>query len=161
VIVYKSARYSVEAPLAIGAALGGASAEQLAALRAFGLPLGIAYQLRDDLLGVFGDPDVTGKPAGDDLREGKRTVLIAIARAKLPTHARHVLDELLGDRSLDAVQIDMLRTAIRDSGAVDQVERIIDHNVGLAKDAMDAAPLSRSSREQLLQLAETVIKRVA
>ena len=161
VIVYKSARYSVEAPLAIGAALGGATPEQLAALRAFGLPLGVAYQLRDDLLGVFGDPEVTGKPAGDDLREGKRTVLIAIARAKLPTHARHVVDELLGDRDLDAVQIDMLRTAIRDSGAVDQVERIIDHNVELARAAMDAAPLSRSSREQLLQLAETVTKRTA
>ena len=159
VIVYKSAKYSVEAPLVIGAALGGASSEQLAALREFGQPLGVAYQLRDDLLGVFGDPDVTGKPAGDDLREGKRTVIIAIARAKLPTHVRHVIDELLGDRDLDAVQIDMLRTAIRDSGAVDQVERIIDHNVGLAKTAMDAAPLSRSSREQLLQLADTVTRR--
>jgi geranylgeranyl diphosphate synthase type I len=161
VIVFKSAKYSVEAPLAIGAALGGASPEQLAALRSFGLPLGIAYQLRDDLLGVFGDPEVTGKPAGDDLREGKRTVIIAIARAKLPVHARNVLDELLGDRTLDAVQIDMLRTAIRDSGAVDQVERIIDHNVGLARSAMDAAPLSRSSREQLLHLAETVTRRVS
>jgi geranylgeranyl diphosphate synthase, type I len=161
VIVYKSAKYSVEAPLAIGAALGGASPEQLEALRAFGMPLGIAYQLRDDLLGVFGDPGVTGKPAGDDLREGKRTVLIAMARAKLPSHVRAIVDELLGDRELDGTQVDMLRTAIRDSGAVDQVERIIDHNVGLARAAMDDAPLSRSSRDQLLQLAETVTKRVA
>ena len=159
VIVFKSAKYSVEAPLAIGAALGGATAAQLGALRAFGLPLGIAYQLRDDMLGVFGDPDVTGKPAGDDLREGKRTVLIAIARAKLPGHVRGIVDELLGDRSLDGTQVDMLRTAIRDSGAVDQVERIIDHNVGLARAAMDDAPLSRSSREQLLSLAETVTRR--
>ena len=161
VIVYKSAKYSVEAPLAIGAALGGATPAQLESLRAFGMPLGIAYQLRDDLLGVFGDPDVTGKPAGDDLREGKRTVIIAIARAKLPNHVRRVIDDLLGDRDLDAVQIDMLRTAIRDSGAVDQVERIIDHNVGLARTAMDSAPLSRSSREQLLRLAETVTRRVS
>jgi geranylgeranyl diphosphate synthase type I len=161
VIVYKSAKYSVEAPLAIGAALGGASRQQLAALRGFGLPLGIAYQLRDDLLGVFGDPSVTGKPAGDDLREGKRTVLIAIARAKLPSHVRAIVDELLGDRGLDGTQVDVLRTAIRDSGAVDQVERIIEHNVALARTAMDDAPLSRSSRDQLLQLAETVTRRVA
>jgi geranylgeranyl diphosphate synthase type I len=110
---------------------------------------------------VFGDPELTGKPAGDDLREGKRTVLIALARAKLPGHVRSIMDELLGDRELDATQVDMLRTAIRDSGAVDQVERIIDHNVGLARTAMDDAPLSRSSRDQLLQLAETVTKRVA
>src|SRR5690606_39237215 len=75
VIVYKSAKYSVEAPLAIGGSLAGGSLAQLAALREFGLPLGVAFQLRDDMLGVFGDPAVTGKPSGDDLREGKRTVL--------------------------------------------------------------------------------------
>lgn len=161
VIVYKSAKYSVEAPLAIGAALGGASLPQLAALRGFGLPLGVAYQLRDDLLGVFGDPVVTGKPAGDDLREGKRTVLIALARPALPTPARNLLDELLGDPELDDQQVEMMRTAIRDCGAVDQVERIIDHNVALAKDAIRDAPIAPSARNQLLQLADTVTRRSA
>lgn len=161
VIVYKSAKYSVEAPLAIGAALGGASLEQLAALRAFGLPLGVAYQLRDDTLGVFGDPGVTGKPAGDDLREGKRTVLLALSRSKLPTPARNLLDELIGDPELDAQQVEMIRTAIRDCGALDQVERIIDHNVGLARDAIASAPIAASARAQLLDLAETVTRRVA
>ncbi|MGH3370487.1 MAG: polyprenyl synthetase family protein, partial [Nocardioidaceae bacterium] len=70
VLRYKSAKYSVERPLHIGAALAGGTPDTLAALTAFGLPLGEAFQLRDDLLGVFGDPDVTGKPAGDDLSEG-------------------------------------------------------------------------------------------
>ena len=79
VLRYKSAKYSIERPLHVGAALAGADAEQLAALTAFGLPLGEAFQLRDDLLGVFGDPATTGKPAGDDLVEGKRTVLVALA----------------------------------------------------------------------------------
>ena len=161
VIVYKSAKYSVEAPLSIGAALGGGTHAQLTALREFGLPLGIAYQLRDDMLGVFGDPAVTGKPAGDDLREGKRTVLIALARAALPANARNILDELLGDPELDAEQVSMLQTAIRDSGAIEQVERIIDRNVGLAKSAIADAPLSASARAQLLQLADTVIRRTA
>jgi geranylgeranyl diphosphate synthase type I len=161
VIVYKSAKYSVEAPLAIGAALGGGSLAQLAALRAFGLPLGVAYQLRDDLLGVFGDPAVTGKPAGDDLREGKRTVLIALARTSLPTAARNLVDELLGDPGLDSQQIDMIRTALTDCGAVDQVERIIDLNVGRAREAMTDAPIAPTARAQLLQLAETVTRRVA
>jgi hypothetical protein len=78
VLRYKSAKYSVERPLHIGAALAGATPEQLEELTAFGLPLGEAFQLRDDLLGVFGDPQVTGKPAGDDLVEGKRTVLVAL-----------------------------------------------------------------------------------
>ena len=161
VIVFKSAKYSVEAPLAIGAALGGASAEQTASLRGFGLPLGVAYQLRDDLLGVFGDPEVTGKPAGDDLREGKRTVIIALARTALPANARTMLDELLGDPELDAQQVQILQGIIRESGAIDRVERIISHNVGLAREALENAPLSASARAQLTQLADTVIRRTS
>ncbi len=161
VIVYKSAKYSVEAPLAIGAALGGASIAQLAALRSFGLPLGIAYQLRDDLLGVFGEPAVTGKPAGDDLREGKRTVLVALARQRLPASMRNLLDELLGDPGLDAQQVEMIRTALRDCGAVSRVESIIDSNVQLARTAIADAPLASSARARLIELAETVTRRVA
>jgi len=160
VIVYKSAKYSVEAPLAIGASLGGGTAEQLAALRAFGLPLGVAYQLRDDLLGVFGDPSVTGKPAGDDLREGKRTVLIALARKKLGNQSRALMDELLGDPELDTSQVNIMRNTLRECGAVEQVERIIDHNVALAKDTIRDAPLAPSARAQLLDLADTVTRRV-
>jgi geranylgeranyl diphosphate synthase type I len=130
-------------------------------LRAFGLPLGIAYQLRDDILGVFGDPTITGKPNGDDLREGKRTVLIALARTKLPTHARRLLDELLGDSQLDTQQISMLQTAIRDSGAVEQVERVIQNNVETAKAALAEAPISGTARSELLALADTVSQRTA
>jgi geranylgeranyl diphosphate synthase type I len=161
VIVHKAARYSVEAPLAIGAAMGGASAEQLDALRSFGLPLGIAFQLRDDLLGVFGDPEVTGKPAGDDLREGKRTVLIALARTSLPGNARNTIDELLGDPELDREQVQMLQNTIRDSGAIEKVERMIAHNVGLARTALNAAPIAREARDQLGTLVETVTNRTA
>jgi geranylgeranyl diphosphate synthase, type I len=161
VIVYKSAKYSVEAPLALGASLAGGSLAQIAALREFGLPLGVAFQLRDDLLGVFGDPAVTGKPAGDDLREGKRTVLVNLARQKLPGSASRLVDELLGDPGLDAEQITMLQAAIRESGAVDQVERIIVHNVEIARAALDAAPIARSARDQLTALAETVTQRSA
>ena len=161
VIVYKSAKYSVEAPLAIGASLAEASLPQLAALRAFGLPLGVAFQLRDDLLGVFGDPAVTGKPAGDDLREGKRTVLVTLARQKLPASAARLFDELLGDESLDEQQIGMLQTAVRDSGAVEQVERIIAHNVATATAALVDAPLARSARDELGALAGAVSQRAS
>jgi geranylgeranyl diphosphate synthase, type I len=161
VIVFKSAKYSIEAPLAIGGLIAGASEAQLEGLRAFGLPLGVAYQLRDDLLGVFGDPDVTGKPAGDDLREGKRTVLIATARKSLPPGARRVVDELLGDPDLDEDQIAMLRATLTESGAVAAVERSIERHVTRAKAALDAAPLSPSAREQLAALADAVSRRVA
>ena len=161
VIVYKSAKYSIEAPLAIGAALGDGSAEQVRALRDFGLPLGIAFQLRDDILGVFGDPEMTGKPSGDDLREGKRTVLIALARTMLTPNATRLLDELLGDPELSAQQVLMLQTSIRGCGAVDEVERIIEQNVRTALAAIAAAPISSAAKTQLAALAETVAKRSA
>ncbi|MDM4763075.1 polyprenyl synthetase family protein [Galbitalea sp. SE-J8] len=159
VIVYKSAKYSVEAPLTIGAALAGADAEQLAALRRFGLPLGIAYQLRDDLLGVFGDPGQTGKPAGDDLREGKRTVLVALARLELQASTRRLFDELLGDPALDDEQIATMQRSIEGSGAVEKVERIIARQVGRAIESLHDAPLSESSKAQLARLAESVTRR--
>ena len=88
VVRYKSAKYSVERPLHVGAVLAGAGPEVVHALSAFGLPLGEAFQLRDDLLGVFGDPSVTGKPAGDDLSEGKRTVLVALALPRCSPRTR-------------------------------------------------------------------------
>lgn len=161
VVVYKSAKYSVESPLAIGGAIGQGTIGQISALREFGLPLGVAYQLRDDLLGVFGDPEVTGKPAGDDLREGKRTVLIALARAKLPGNSTRLLDELLGDPTLDAQQVRMLQASIRDSGAVEHVERIIAHNVNKARSAIETAPISAAALRQLGQLADTASRRAS
>lgn len=161
VIIYKSAKYSVEAPLLIGATIAGAAAAQRDTLHEFGLPLGIAYQLRDDLLGVFGDAAVTGKPSGDDLREGKRTVLIAIARQKLPGSARRLMDELLGDPDLDPLQIAMLQDTIRASGAVDEVERLIERNADRANAALDEAPLDAAAMSQLRSLTRSVTDRAA
>lgn len=159
VVVYKSAKYSVEAPLAIGASLGGGSLAQLASLREFGLPLGIAFQLRDDVLGVFGDPQVTGKPAGDDLREGKRTMLVAIAREKLPASARRLVDELLGDPEITELQVELIQNTIRESGALDALEVLIEDNSALALAALDDAPLGSAAKRQLTDLVATVTRR--
>lgn len=161
VILYKSAKYSVASPLAIGALAAGGSVGQLATLRDFGFPLGVAFQLRDDILGVFGDPDRTGKPSGDDLREGKRTVLVALARQKLPGTPRRILDELLGDRGLDGQQIAMLQRTIIDSGACDAVEGMIAQNVRRAHAALDEASLDEAATLQLRELADTVTARTA
>jgi geranylgeranyl diphosphate synthase type I len=159
VILYKSAKYSVEAPLVIGASLAGASDEQVDALRRFGVPLGIAFQLRDDLLGVFGDPSVTGKPAGDDLIEGKRTVLIAVTRSLVPAGSRRLLDELLGDADLEPDQIALLQRTIRDSGAVDRVERMIEENADRARAALASAPLA--TRDGLAALIAPLTQRTS
>jgi geranylgeranyl diphosphate synthase type I len=159
VLRYKSAKYSIERPLHIGAALAGASADTMAALSAFGLPLGEAFQLRDDLLGVFGDPETTGKPAGDDLVEGKRTVLVALALdAAAPADAA-VLDRSLGS-DLSAEQVAELRGIIDASGAHAQVEAVIEQLALHAVDALERADVDVSARAVLRDLASAATQRV-
>ena len=118
VVRFKSAKYTVERPLHMGATLAGAGDELITSLSDVALPLGEAFQLRDDVLGVFGDPAVTGKPAGDDLREGKRTVLVARAHELTDDAGRALLAEGLGTADAVAALTDLIRT----SGAWDAVE---------------------------------------
>lgn len=157
----KSARYSIEQPLALGAALAGANADQLDALRAFGHPVGMAFQLRDDVLGVFGDESVTGKPTGDDLREGKRTVLIALARENLDASARRVVDDLLGDPELEDAQVAALQATISASGALDQVEDMISAYASEADRALIGARLDNAAVGDLRDLARAATVRTA
>jgi geranylgeranyl diphosphate synthase type I len=145
----------------IGAALAGADAAQVAALAAFGHPLGMAFQLRDDVLGVFGDERETGKPSGDDLREGKRTVLIAYARASLAPPARRIVDELLGDRALDDGQIASLQRTIVDSGALERVEGLIADYAREAERSLSGARLGNAAVGELRDLARAATVRVA
>ena len=125
---FKTAAYTIERPLHIGAALADGTPSQIAALRKYGRDIGIAFQLRDDLLGVFGDPAITGKPAGDDLREGKRTVLIAKAvqraDARGDKEAAQAIREGVGMVE-SADDIAALATMIRATGAEDDVEALI------------------------------------
>ena len=125
VLSYKSAKYSVEQPLLLGAALGGADEEQLAEISKFGLPLGQAFQLRDDVLGIFGDPVATGKPAGDDIREGKRTVLIAESMKNLRPEQVQVMAERLGDPNLSDDEVGECVEMLTESGGLDAVESFI------------------------------------
>src|SRR4029453_10094085 len=109
---YKSAKYTVERPLLLGAALADAPDEVARTYSAYGLPLGEAFQLRDDVLGVFGDPVHTGKPAGDDLREGKRTYLVAITYAHATGAELGELERSFGKPGLDDAGIERLRGII-------------------------------------------------
>ncbi len=158
VLRYKSAKYSIERPLHIGARLAGATPVQVEQLRRFGLPLGEAFQLRDDLLGVFGDPDETGKPAGDDLVEGKRTVLVALALDAAPPAAARRLDEALGT-PLGPADVDELRGIIEDSGARAQVEDVIGRLTDRAVDSLRAADVDDRARDVLVELAAAATQR--
>jgi geranylgeranyl diphosphate synthase type I len=134
---YKTAAYTVERPLHIGAALAGASPATITALRGYGTAIGLAFQLRDDLLGVFGNPAVTGKPAGDDLIEGKRTVLLAMARSAL-TDSPALLAELDGGvgTALGPAQVDRLTALIAQTAAPDATEARIAELLQTGLDAL-------------------------
>ncbi len=155
VLRYKSAKYTIERPLQLGAALatGLADGALSAALSAYGLPLGEAFQLRDDVLGVFGDPAATGKPAGDDLREGKQTVLVALAAREASEQQAKELRDGLGDPRLDEAGVAGLRSIIAGTGALNEVEERIGALTRTALDALDRAPITAESREVLAELA--------
>ncbi|MFM6982162.1 MAG: polyprenyl synthetase family protein [Microbacteriaceae bacterium] len=159
VVIYKSAKYSMEAPLVLGAIIGGAQRTLIESLRAFALPLGFAFQLRDDLLGVYGDSEQTGKPAGDDLREGKRTILMAFARRNADRSTRALLDELVGDPELTSDQIDMLRTTITATGAVDEVEKLITLSRERSLAALESSSVDSESRSELRALVDAITHR--
>ncbi len=156
---YKSAKYTVERPLLLGAALAGAPVTLTEAYSGFGLPLGEAFQMRDDILGVFGDPRVTGKPAGDDLREGKRTYLVAAAYAAADPAGRAELDRGLGDAGLDDAGVDRLRAVIADSGALARTEERITALTGTALATLAGADVDREARTVLAELAVAATRR--
>ncbi|WP_336646226.1 polyprenyl synthetase family protein [Microbacterium sp. USHLN186] len=161
VAALKSARYSVQQPILLGATLAGADAGLLAALRAFGHPVGMAFQLRDDMLGVFGDPAVTGKPAGDDIREGKRTALIALARAELSDADRAALDGAMGDPQLSDTDATAAQRLILGTSAPARIEHMIAQYTDAAAAALADAGLPAGAEGALRALAEAAITRSA
>lgn len=159
IIRYKSAKYSTERPLGLGGTLGGATPELLEGYAQFALPLGEAFQLQDDLLGLFGDPAQTGKPAGDDLREGKRTMLIAYALQGASTADARFLEESLGDPALNDQHIARLRRILIDSGAVAAVEDLIGECAAHSRTALATLEIDEISRSALAEIAEAAVHR--
>ncbi|MEX2100232.1 MAG: polyprenyl synthetase family protein [Acidimicrobiia bacterium] len=156
---YKSGKYTVERPLHLGAALAGRLDELADGLSAFGLPLGHAFQMRDDLLGVFGDPALTGKPVGDDLREGKLTPLIAAAVARVDrdgdNHDAALLDRL-GATDLSDDEIRAVQDLLFGCGAVADVEGAIAQYLDEALAALAELPIRDEARAALEEIATFV-----
>lgn len=156
----KTATYTVERPLALGAALAGADEATAKGLRSAGRCAGIAFQLRDDLLGVFGDPRHTGKPSGDDIRHGKLTYLVAVARAR--AHADGdiasltLLDRALGDRGLSDQDVELVRAVLTDTGAKDLVNTKIDRLTADSARHLAAVTADPTAREHLGALFHAV-----
>lgn len=157
---YKSGKYTIERPLHVGAALAGRYKDLGGALSAYGDPLGEAFQLRDDLLGAFGDETTTGKPVGDDLREGKPTPLLALATKAADSSQAEVL-LTVGRPDLDAHEIAALQTVLRDTDAVAEVEATIEALRGQAVESLATSGLTTDAIDELTQLADFVAHRDA
>lgn len=152
---FKTAAYTIERPLHLGAAIAGASPELIRAFRGYGHDIGIAYQLRDDLLGVFGDPTITGKPAGDDLREGKRTVLLALALERADAHNPQAAKALRAGvgHTQDPAEIAHLAQLIRETGAPEQVEAQISELTASGLAQLETTDLPKEVTSLLKELA--------
>ncbi|MGW2877146.1 polyprenyl synthetase family protein [Streptomyces sp. NPDC001233] len=156
---YKTAKYTVERPLHLGATLGGGSERLLTAFTAFGLPLGEAFQLRDDMLGAFGDPALTGKPNLDDLRDGKPTALMALTVSLVSEDDRQTLTKTVGRPEFDEGDAAHVRMLMESSGARRKVEDMITERVALAHRALESVPLPRATYTALRDLATSSANR--
>jgi geranylgeranyl diphosphate synthase type I len=161
VIRAKAARYSVEQPLLLGGRAAGARPDLLAGYSAYGLAIGEAYQLRDDVLGVFGDPEATGKPAGDDLREGKQTLLLTYAAMHADRDQSRTLEGLVGDPGMTPAGVAELRAIITDTGALDRVEGLITERVEQAHAALEATGLVPEAHGALQSLIKAATARAS
>ncbi|MFB9616370.1 polyprenyl synthetase family protein [Kutzneria kofuensis] len=159
----KTAAYTVERPLHLGAVLAGAGDGLVQGLRQFGVDIGLAFQLRDDLLGVFGDPAVTGKPAGDDLREGKRTLLVSLGLRHAEEQRRFDdatrLRSAIGRHDLDEPAVDVIRDLLVDLGAVAAVEARIAELRDQALATLAATPVAEPAASELARLAVAATRR--
>lgn len=154
IVLYKSAKYTVERPMHMGAALAGRADQMTEPLSRVGLPLGEAFQLRDDLLGVFGSELTVGKPVGDDLREGKATLLLTLT-TELANPAQQAELAKVGSQ-LSAESVDRLCEIITETGARSQVEERIENLTTEALAALDAMQLTETARAALIELAAYV-----
>ena len=153
---YKSGKYTIERPLHLGALLAAPTRDDLIpVLSTYGLPLGDAFQMRDDVLGAFGDTAITGKPVGDDLREGKPTPLMAIATARANAAQLKEL-QLVGNQDLTPRQIARVQEVIRETGALDELEVVITRLTDEAIAAVQNVPFAQSVRDEMITLAEYV-----
>ena len=160
VIHYKTAKYTVERPMHLGGVLAGASPELLTAYTDYALPLGEAFQLRDDVLGAFGEAELTGKPVADDLRTRKSTVLVATARERATPEQVQQLDRLFAGPDLTDEKVGQLADLLVRTGALNESEKLISTRADAADRALATMPVDEEVHGVLDQLAVASTNRV-
>ena len=157
----KSGNYTVRRPLEIGAAMAGCATGVMRPLSGYGEAVGAAFQLRDDVLGIFGAPEITGKPAGSDLSEHKATSVVVAAYRLADTPLRRQLTALMSTPQLDSSDIAQWRSLIVASGAVEWIERLIDSRLSQALELIDSEHMDPVVRTALADMAAACTARAA
>lgn len=157
----KTSSYTVRGPLCLGALLAGATPRKLAVLERYALPIGVAFQLRDDLLSAFGDPEETGKPFGSDLKSGKRTVLLTTALERTRGRAHRMLASVVGNPRATEAELRRAVSELERSGARSAVEERIDALRDQAVAALHGARLSRDGHALLEGAARAMTERTS
>ncbi len=156
---YKTAKYSIEGPLQLGAILARASGVFVNSLKEFAIPLGIAYQIQDDIIGVFGDEKKTGKPVGADIREGKKTLLIAKALELADDKRKKILNSALGNVNVSEAEIKKVRKIIVSSGSLKFSENKADELVKISLKYINEMAIEKKHKELFLNLVDFMVKR--
>lgn len=156
---YKSAKYTIEGPLHLGVILGGMEEKYLAEISKYAIPVGIAFQIQDDILGIFGNGKKMGKKVGSDIEEGKMTILVVKAREKASKEQRKLLDELLGRKNLTIKEIELFRKVIRETGSLEYAKNLSFEYIKKGKEALDKIGMKKESKDFLLGMADYMIQR--
>lgn len=155
----KTARYTVESPLHLGAILGGADDKILENLSKLAIPIGIAFQIQDDILGVFGSERKIGKSVGSDVQEGKQTILVSRAMEKSDRKQRKILNSLLGKNDLTIQDVKKFREIIRETGSLDYAQNMAQKFISQGKREIEKAKISKEAQDFLLGIADYMTNR--
>jgi len=156
---YKTAKYTIEGPLHLGAILAGADESFLKSISKFAIPLGIAFQIRDDIVGVFESEKKTGKSVGADIKEGKKTLLLIKAFERADKEQLKILSESFGNKNINLNEINAVREIIKKTGSLEYSLEKIDNLVKLSKTHLEKMKISGNDKECLLELADFIAKR--
>ncbi|MCK5332612.1 polyprenyl synthetase family protein [Candidatus Parcubacteria bacterium] len=156
---YKTAKYTIEGPLHLGAILAGADDNFLKLLSSYAIPVGIAFQIQDDIIGVFGNEKKIGKPVGSDIQEGKRTLLVAEAMKTASDEEKKILDDILGNEDLTFDELEIVRRIIRDTGALKKSENKAEDLIKEAKTNIQSFAVDEKYRKVLSDFADFIITR--
>lgn len=156
---YKTAKYTIEGPLCLGAILGGMNEKYLSGISKYAIPIGIAFQIQDDILGIFGNEEKIGKEVGSDIEEGKITLLVVKARERANKNQRKILNGLLGKKDLSREDIEKFRKIIKETGALDYAKSLADSYIEKGKKELEKMGMQKETNDFLYGMADYMISR--